>query len=130
MGRYRLRFGMGLILNNSYGFGKLATMTTLMNASTRISGHSSRSEGNYLQGAAGTVQLSKTLGLTAFVSYRKIDATLNKDSTTVASILTSGYHRTISEMNRRRNTSEVLAGGHLNWFLKVIHVFIQGYYTS
>ena len=57
MGRYRLRFGMGLILNNSYGFGKLATMTTLMNASTRISGHGSRSEGNYLQGAAGTVQL-------------------------------------------------------------------------
>ena len=130
MGRYRLRFGMGLILNNSYGFGKLATMTTLMNASTRISGHGSRSEGNYLQGAAGTVQLSKTLDLTAFVSYRKIDATLNKDSTTVATILTSGYHRTISEMNRRRNTSEVLAGGHLNWFLKGFHVGFTGYYTS
>ena len=130
LGRYRLRFGMGLILNNSYGFGKLATMTTLMNASTRISGHSSRSEGNYLQGAAGTVQLSKTLDLTAFVSYRKIDATLNKDSTTVATILTTGYHRTISEMNRRRNTSEVLAGGHLNWFLNGFHVGFTGYYTS
>lgn len=130
MGRYRLRFGMGLILNNSYGFGKLATMTTLINASTRISGHSSRSEGNYLQGAAGTVQLSKTLDLTAFVSYRKIDATLNKDSTTVATILTTGYHRTISEMNRRRNTSEMLAGGHLNWFLNGFHVGFTGYYTS
>ena len=130
LGRYRLRFGLGLILNNSFGLGKLATMTTLMNASTRISGHNSRTEGNYLQGAAGTVSLSKKLDLTAFVSYRKIDATLNKDSTTVATILTSGYHRTASEMNRRRNTSVALVGGHLNWFSNGFHVGFTGYYTS
>ena len=130
LGRYRLRFGLGLILNNSFGLGKLATMTTLMNASTRISGHNSRTEGNYLQGAAGRVSLSKKLDLTTFVSYRKIDATLNKDSTSVATILTSGYHRTASEMNRRRNTSVALVGGHLNWFSNGFHVGFTGYYTS
>jgi hypothetical protein len=77
IGRYRLRFGMGLILNNSYGFGKLATMTALINSSTHISGHASRTEGNYLQGAAGTIKIAKGLDLTAFASYRKIDATLS-----------------------------------------------------
>lgn len=130
IGRYRLRFGMGLILNNGYGFGKLATMTALLNSSTHIFGHASRTEGNYLQGAAGTVKLTKTLDLTAFVSYRKIDATLNKDSATVATILKSGYHRTVSEMNRRRNTSETLAGGHLNWMSNGFHIGLTGYYTS
>lgn len=70
------------------------------------------------------------LDLTAFVSYRKIDATLNKDSTTVATILTSGYHRTASEMNRRRNTSVALVGGHLNWFSNGFHIGFTGYYTS
>lgn len=130
LGRYRLRFGMGLILNNSLGLGKLATLTTLMNSSTRISGHGSRSESNYLQGAAGTVSLSKNFDLTAFVSYRKIDATLNKDSATVATILTSGYHRTVSEMARRRNTAVALVGGHLNWFANGFHVGLTGYYTS
>lgn len=101
-----------------------------MNTSTRISGHGSRSESNYLQGAAGTVSLSKNFDLTAFVSYRKIDATLNKDSATVATILTSGYHRKVSEMARRRNTAVALVGGHLNWFSNGFHVGFTGYYTS
>ena len=130
IGRYRLRFGMGLILNNSYGLGKLATMTALMNASSHIYGHSSRTESNFLQGAAGTANIAKGIDLTAFISYRKIDATLNKDSATVATILRSGYHRTISEMNRRRNTSEILAGGHINWMSNGFHIGLTGYYTS
>ncbi len=130
VGRYRLRFGMGLILNNSYGFGKLATMTALINSSTHISGHASRTEGNYLQGAAGTIKIAKGLDLTAFASYRKIDATLNKDSATVATILKSGYHRTQSEMNRRRNTSETLVGGNINWMSNGFHLGITGLYTS
>ncbi len=130
IGRYRLRFGMGLILNNGYGFGKLATMTALMNSSTHIFGHASRTESNYLQGAAGTFKIAKGLDITAFVSYRKIDATLNKDSATVATILKSGYHRTISEMNRRRNTAETMAGGHINWKFSGFHIGITGLYTS
>lgn len=130
VGRYRLRFGMGLILNNSYGFGKLATMTALMNSSTHIFGHASRTESNYLQGVAGTIRICRGLDLTAFASYRKIDATLNKDSVSVATILKSGYHRTISEMNRRRNTSEILAGGHINWISNGFHIGLTGYYAS
>lgn len=130
IGRYRLRIGMGLVLNNSFGLGKLATMTTLMNASSRISGHISRTESNYLQGTAGTVRIGKNIDVTAFVSYRKIDATLNKDSSSVATILKSGYHRTLSEMNRRRNTSQMLVGGHFNWAANGYHIGLTGLYAS
>lgn len=130
LGRYRLRFGMGLILNNGYGFGKLATLSSLVSSSSHVFAHSSRSEGNYLQGAAATVEVADGLDITGFVSYRKIDATLNKDSATVATILRTGYHRTQSEMDRRHNTSETLAGGNVNFFKNGFHAGLTGYYTS
>lgn len=40
IGRYRLRFGMGLILNNSYGFGKLTTLNNLYASSSAITANS------------------------------------------------------------------------------------------
>ena len=113
LGRYRLRFGAGLILNNSYFFGKLATVSSLGRNLNCISAHSSRSEENYLQGAAATVNLVRGLDLTGFVSYRNRDATLNKDSSSVATLLRTGYHRTQKEMDRKHNTTELLGGGNL-----------------
>lgn len=110
VGRYRLRIGSGLVMNTNYSFGKLSALNGLGRQSTVISGHSSRSEANYLQGVAATANLSRHLSLTAFFSHRLIDATLNKDSATVKTILKTGYHRTASEMARRRNTSQTVGG--------------------
>lgn len=129
VGRYRLRFGMGLILNNSYGFGKLASLGNLYSSTNCIRGHNSRSEANYLQGLAATVDLGKGLALTTFASYRKIDATLDKDGSSVVSIAQSGYHRTMSEMERRRNTCETLLGGNLHFFSNGIHLGATAFYT-
>ena len=130
LGRYRLRFGMGLVMNTSYGFGKLATLSGLWSTVNHVFAHSSRSEANYLQGAAATITLFDGLDFTPFVSYRKIDATLNKDSSTVATIVKTGYHRTESEMERRRNTSETIFGGNINYFKNGFHAGITGYYSS
>ncbi len=130
LGRYRLRLGMGLIMNNSFGLGKLNTLAMLGRSGNHIYAHSSRLEANYLQGAASTVTLARGLDATAFVSWRQIDATLNADSTTVATLLRSGYHRTESEMARRRNTSQLLTGGNLNFFSRGFHVGVTALYTS
>lgn len=130
VGRYRLRFGMGLVMNTSFSFGKIATLTNLYSSGNHIFGHSSRTEASYLQGAAATVTLAKGLDVTPFFSYRKIDATLAKDSQSVVTILTSGYHRTHSEMRRRRNTGETLWGGNVNYFNNGFHVGMTGFYTS
>lgn len=127
IGRYRLRFGMGLILNNSFGMGKLNTLATLGRSATHVFAHSSRMEGNYLQGAAATVRLSRQLDLTAFASWRKIDATLGADSASITTILKTGYHRTESEMRRRRNASTTLWGGNINWFSNGWHIGATAY---
>lgn len=130
LGRYRLRFGMGLTMNNSWGMGKLGTLAMLGRSGSNILPHGSRSEANYLQGAATTVELREGVDLTAFVSWRKMDATLNEADGSVATLLKTGYHRTESEMARRRNTSQTVAGGRLGYFNNGWHVGATAVYTA
>lgn len=110
VGRYRVKLGLGLVANTDFSFGKVASLGTLARTANSLRPHSSRSEANYLQGAAAEVALSRRLSLTAFFSTRLVDATLNSDSSTVKTLLSSGYHRTESEMSRRRNTRQTAGG--------------------
>lgn len=130
VGRYRARFGMGLVINNNYSFGKLSTLTSLGRGGSNIRAHASRSDANYLQGAAATVNVAKGLDVSAFVSYRKFDATLNKGDGTIATILSSGYHRTETEMAKKNNSSHVLAGGNVDYRFGGFYVGLTGVFVS
>lgn len=129
-GRYRVNFGMGLVINNDFSLGKMATLSTLGRRSNNIRAHSSRMEANYLQGVAATVGITKELDVSAFVSYRDIDATLNSGDETIATLLTSGYHRTESELRRKHNASELLAGANISWFSKGFHAGATAVYNA
>lgn len=115
LGRYRLRFGHGLVINNNFGFGKISSLSSMGRGASNIRAHSSRSEGNYLQGAAATVGISKGLDVSTFVSYRSFDATLNKDDGTISTILNAGYHRTRTEIDKKNNSSHFLVGGNIDY---------------
>lgn len=130
LGRYRLRFGMGLVINNNFGFGKLSTLSSMGRGSSNIRAHSSRSDGNYLQGAAATVNVAKGLDASLFVSYRKFDATLNKGDSTISTILNSGYHRTETEMTKKNNSSHFLVGGNLDYRWKGFYLGATAVYTT
>ena len=130
VGRYRIRLGAGLVLNTNYRYGKLTALDLLTRTSTQLTGHSSRSEANYLQGAAATFALSRHIDLTAFASHRAIDATLNADSTTVATLLRTGYHRTQSEIDRKHNTRQTLAGAHTALHYGALHVGLTALYPA
>ena len=112
-GRYRLRLGMGLVMNTDFTFGKAASLLSLTRTTNSLRPHSSRMEANYLQGVGATVALSRHAELTSFFSHRLVDATLNSDSSTVKTLLKTGYHRTRSEMERRRNTRQTTGGASL-----------------
>ena len=109
LGKYRVSTGLGLVLNNSFGLGKLSMLQNLGRSSSTLRAHASRSSADYLQGAAATVRLSKALTATAFASCRKMDATLNTDGT-AATILTSGYHRTEKELEKKNNLTNTTFG--------------------
>ena len=111
-GRYKLAAGMGLVLGQSFQLGKLASLQSLGRTTATIRPHGSRSEADYFQGVAATVSLSRPLSLSAFLSYRPIDATL-ADSIAARTLITSGYHRTPLEMQKKGNTHMAAAGSRL-----------------
>lgn len=133
VGRYRVRFGMGLVLNNNFSFGKQTMLSSVGSVTNNITGHSSRSDANYFQGAAATISLGNSAKhnrweLSTVYSYRKKDATLNADGT-ISTILTSGYHRTKSEMDKKNNTSALVAGSHLAWKWEGWHAGVTAMYN-
>ncbi len=129
-GRYRASFGMGLVMSNDFSMGKLAALYALGQKGYGLRAHTSRSQANYLQGAAATVTLARGLDISALVSYRKTDATLNHGDSCIASLDTDGYHRTVSEMGKKNNTSETLAGAHLHFRRHGFHLGATGSFTS
>lgn len=130
VGRYRLRIGAGLVMNTGYSFGKLSALTAMNRTAPLLSGHASRSEANYLQGAAATIRVARNIDVTAFVSWRKRDATLAADSMSVATLVSSGYHRTESELRRKNNTGQTVAGGNANYHCGPLHLGVTGVYTA
>ena len=114
LGKYRVSMGMGLIANNSFAMGKLSSLQNLGRATSTLRAHSSRSSADYLQGIGATLTITKGLSATGFLSYRAMDATLNKDGT-AATIVTSGYHRTQTELEKKNNLKNTSYGGALRY---------------
>lgn len=113
IGRYKLSFGMGLVTNTGFSLGKISMLQNLGRQQNQIRAYSSRTEGKYFQGAAAMLRVSENVKISGFVSYRKLDATLNSDST-AATLLYTGYHRTETEMEKKHNTTATMAGTNLS----------------
>ena len=120
LGKYRVSMGMGLIANNGFTMGKLTSLQNLGRSTTTLRAHSSRSSADYLQGAGATMAIVKGLSLTGFLSYRAMDATLNKDGS-ATTIVTSGYHRTETELEKKDNLRNTTFGGNIRYQQHGIH---------
>lgn len=116
LGHFRGQFGLGLVLNNNFTLGKQGMLAAVGRRLTAFSPHSSVGDSKHFQGAAAMVSLSNRIQMAAFFSYRKIDATLNADST-ISTILTSArnYHRTALEMGKKNNSAMMTTGTHLSY---------------
>lgn len=128
LGMYRVQMGMGLVINTGFHLGKLATLQSLGRSTHTLTAHASRSQAGYLQGAAATIQLAPQWHLTAFASYRPIDATLNDDGT-ARTLLTDGYHRTPTELAKKHNTHESDLGISAGWRKGTGYVNANAVYT-
>ena len=129
VGRYRAAFGMGLVMGNSFSTGKLSALWNLGSQAYGLKAHTSRSAARYLQGAAATVEVAKGLELSAYASWRKMDATLRGD-TAIATIRTDGYHRTQTEMDRKNNSSQTVLGAHVGYRWGGFRVGATAAYTA
>lgn len=132
VGRFRAAFGMGLALNNGFSLGKSTMMSSAGRISTGFRPHTSSSSGKYFQGIAAT--FSKGDGTKAllrrtniFASYRYIDATAT--DSTMSTIVTSGYHRTQNEMNKKNVATETVLGANYQLDHKRYSAGITATYT-
>ena len=121
VGNYRLRFGLGLVMNGNFSLGKSMSLSGLERTVTGspITPHGGTGESGYLHGAAATVRAGE-VDITAFVSMRRQDATLSGDS--VSTLLDTGLHRTSLEIDKQGNTRTQLAGAHARYSIGGLHL--------
>ena len=117
LGTFRGQFGMGLTMNNNFTLGKQAMLAAAGRQTTTFSPHNGSYDGKHHQGIAAVLDLSSALQLATYFSWRYVDATLNADST-ISTIITDGYHRTVNEMQKKNNSSLTSAGLHLRYHHK------------
>lgn len=129
VGRYRASFGMGLVLNTNLNFGRLMNVTSFGRRRSAIVEHSSRSTNNYLQGAAASIDIAKNININAIVSYRSIDATLSSGNKSIQTILTTGYHRTETELARKSNAEETITAINANYNNNGWHLGMSALYN-
>ena len=113
VGDYHAEFGQGLTFWNNLSFGKSLGVVSGHKRANGLVKHSSAYESEYLRGVGGTIGIGK-FDITAFGSYRKIDAaisdTLEDGEFAFTSLPETGYHRSISEIDNRNNLDELVAG--------------------
>ena len=126
VGDYRIGFGEGLVMGGSVWNSK---STPSLKTQGGIRPMTGMDEVNFLRGAAVTLAPSKHIHLSLFGSSRKRDATLT-DQEEVQTLLTSGYHRTESEWERKRNVRSSVLGANLEWYNKGWHLGATGYWQK
>ncbi len=113
VGRFRAAFGLGLALNNNFSLGKSTMMSSAGRISTGFRPHTSSASGKYFQGFAATIskgdaRQSVRRRTNIFASYRYIDATATDSM--MSTIVTTGYHRTQNELNKKNAATELALG--------------------
>ncbi|RYZ56377.1 MAG: helix-hairpin-helix domain-containing protein, partial [Sphingobacteriales bacterium] len=111
LGDYTVSMGQGLIHWQGSGMRKNADAMLIKRQGEVLKPYRSAGEYNFQRGAGITVQ-KKRWTITGFLSYRKYSASMDTDAngSFVSSIVTSGYHRTALEQQKRKNL-QAFSGG-------------------
>lgn len=135
VGDYLAQFGQGLTMWSGMSYGKTSSTTNVIKKARGINKYGSANESAFFRGEAMTLQYKK-FSFTEFVSYKSLDGSLdtvlNLDLDTeeqfVSSFLESGYHRTPSELAKRKTIKEFVTGGNFNYSGSILKIGATGVY--
>jgi len=118
LGDFRADFGQGLALWSGLSFGKSAMVLNAMRYNSGLRKYSSLGRNRFMRGAGVTLRLP-VMDVSLFYSRKAIDATVtardeNGKATEVSSFPTDGYHRTTSEITKKRAAMEQIAGANIS----------------
>lgn len=135
LGDFLAEFGQGLTLWSSMSFGKSSQALNVTKRPRGVRRYTSTNEIDFFRGAALTLNFG-SIDITQFVSYKPIDASVGVDTTYlepeeyVSSFLNTGFHRTPSEVARRKTVDEFVTGGNITWNTKYIKLGATGVYSE
>lgn len=129
LGDYQLQFGQGLMHWTGYGSGKSMLVNSVKKNPQGIRPSTSVDESRFLRGAAFTVGLGK-MEYTVFASRKSVSGRLNATGDTLLSLNASGYHRTNSELQNRKNVNESMYGFSIQRQGENLSIGVQSIYQS
>ena len=129
VGDYNVWSGNGLLLGRRIYSGREVEARQTRNTSSLFKAHTSTEEIDFFRGAVGAWKW-RSMDVMAFASYRRLDGRLsNASSDTVTTLLQTGLHRTLSEIETRRTVGCFTAGWHWGWNQKHWGVATDGVWS-
>lgn len=128
LGDYSLQIGQGLNLWSGLSFGKGSLLQNIPRQVIGVRPYTSTNEVLFLRGIAGTVNLNR-VAITPFLSYKKLDATIDGENESFSAFGSSGYHRTATEVKNRRSVEQFLYGVDLKYEQDRLNLGVNIYQT-
>lgn len=128
LGDFAVNLGQGLVQWQSLAFKKGTNILNVKRQSDVLRPYNSAGEIIYNRGAGITLK-KNNWQTTGFISYRRLDAGFNADTLNeevVSSLRTSGYHRTINEIEGKNFQGQLSFGGNLNYSNERFQAGING----
>lgn len=126
LGDFEVYGGRGLVWGRPLFGGREQLAGKMASPTTMFRPHTSSSESGYFRGAAASLRFG-SVSMLAFASFCKLDARMDGD--TARTLLTTGLHRTLSEIDRRRTLGCLTSGLSLNWWKGRGGISANGNYT-
>lgn len=128
VGDYALQFGQGLTMWSGLSFGKGAGLTTVAKQGGGLRPYSSVNESSFLRGTSVTFDYRR-VSVTPFVSYKKLDASLSDDESSIKSLSISGLHRTDPERKSKNTATQFVYGANAEYGKDELAVGVTAYRT-
>lgn len=127
LGNYRANFGYGLVLNTGASMGLGTSVASFGRMGSGLTRFTSTAETGYLRGIGGTWQWNKRWNVSAFYSFRNLDALV--DNSEIRSFKTDGMHRLQKDLEKKNTVSNHLVGSHLSYNGKYLEAGLTAVYN-
>ncbi len=135
IGDYEVNIGQGLVAWSGFAFSKGPYVLDVKRVARPLKAYTSVNEANFFRGIGATTSW-KRWHLTGFASRRKIDAgigvldTVTNSIDAISSFYESGYHRTLSDIAKKKTVEKTNFGGHLSYYSRKFSLGLTAMYTG
>lgn len=138
LGDYSISLGQGLVLYSGFAYRKSTQVTNIRRGGRVVRPYTSVNEAFYMRGAAATLGISKDIDVTVFGSIRNRDANfidpvdtfaIDPDLSVIASLGTTGLHRTPSEIENKNVSRQFSSGGSIKFQRGNRHIALNAVYN-